>query len=208
MKLSVKTLENKDAGSITLDDSVFGVEVRQDILHTMVKYQLAKRRAGTHKVKTVSEISGTGKKPFAQKGTGHARAGTTRATQHRGGATVHGPTPRSHAIGMNKKLRKLAFKTALSSKLADKKIIVLDAATAKTHKTKPMAETLQKLGVENAVIVAGNTVDVNFERATGNIPCVDVLSTDAANVYDILRRDTLVLTKEAVETLTERLKAE
>ena len=206
MKLSVKTLDNKDAGSITLDDSVFGVEIRQDILHTMVKYQLAKRRAGTHKVKTVAEVSGTGKKPFAQKGTGNARAGTTRATQHRGGATKHGPTPRSHAIGMNKKLRKLAFRTALSSKFADKKIIVLDVVSAKTHKTKPMVDVLKKLGVENAVIVTGSMVDVNFERATSNIPCIDVLSTDAANVYDILRRDTLVLTKEAVEALTERLK--
>lgn len=206
MKLSVKTLENKDAGSIDLDDSVFGVEVKHDILHAMVTYQLAKRRAGTHKVKTVSEVSGTGKKPYKQKGTGSARQGSLRSAQFRGGATVHGPVVRSHATGLNKKLRKLAMKTVLSAKAADKKLLIIDAATAKSHKTKAMAETLKKLGVESAVIVTGAEIDTNFARATGNIPCVDVLSTDGANVYDILRRDTLVLTKDAALALTERLK--
>ncbi len=206
MKLSVKTLDNKDAGSIDLDESVFGVEVKKDILHMMVTYQLAKRRAGTHKVKTVSEISGTGKKPFKQKGTGHARQGSLRSTQFRGGATVHGPVVRSHAIDMNKKQRKLAMKTALSSKLADKKLLIIDEATAKSYKTKDMVAVLKKLGIENGLFIAGKDVDVNFARATGNIPCVDVLCTDGANVYDILRRDTLVLTKEAALALTERLK--
>jgi large subunit ribosomal protein L4 len=207
MKHAVINLQNKDAGSIDLDDSVFGVEVKKDLLHSMVKYQLASRRAGTQKTKTVSEVSGTGKKPFKQKGTGHARAGTQRAVQHRGGGTAHGILPRSYAISMNKKQRKLALKSALSAKLADKKLIILDEAKAKTHKTKDMAKALETMGVSNAVVVTGAEFDVNFARAIRNIPCIDVLGPEGANVYDILRRDNLILTKEAVAALTERLSA-
>lgn len=206
MKLAVKTLENKDAGQIELDDAVFGAEVRADIMHRMVKYQLDKRQAGTHKTKGVSEISGTGKKPFKQKGTGHARAGTLRAPQHRGGATIFGPVVRSHASELPKKVKMLALRSALSAKAANGKLIILDAATAKDHKTKPMAAALIKMGLTNALIVGGEAIETNFARATKNIPLIDVLPSQGANVYDILRRDTLVLTKDAVEQLTARLK--
>lgn len=206
MKLSVKTIENKDAGEITLDKSVFGVEVRQDLLHRMVNYQLAKRRSGNHKTKQRHEVSGTGKKPWAQKGTGRARAGDLKRNIDRGGANVFGPVVRSHAIDMPKKLRKLALKTALSAKVAEGKIIVLDDAKAKDHKTKPMAAALSKFGFNSALIVGGSEIDVNFTRATANLPRIDVLPSQGANVYDILRRDVLVLTKDAVNDLTEKLK--
>lgn len=206
MKLSVKTIENKDAGEITLDKSVFGVEVRKDLLHRMVNYQLAKRRSGNHKTKQRHEVSGTGKKPWAQKGTGRARAGDLKRNIDRGGATMFGPVVRSHAIDMPKKLRKLALKTALSAKAAEGKIIVLDEAKAKDHKTKPMAAALSKFGIDSALIVGGSEIDVNFTRATANLPRIDVLPSQGANVYDILRRDVLVLTKDAVNDLTEKLK--
>ncbi len=206
MKLAVKTIEGKDAGEITLDKSVFGVEIRQDILHAMVNYQLAKRRSGNHKVKQRHEISGTGKKPHAQKGTGRARAGDKKRNIDRGGAAVFGPVVRSHATSLPKKVRALALKIALSSKAKAGKLIILDDAKAKDHKTKPMAANIAKLGVTSAVIVAGKEVDTNFARATANLPRIDVLPSQGANVYDIIRRDTLVLTKEAVNDLTEKLK--
>ncbi len=206
MKLTVKTLENKDAGEITLDDAIFGVEVRQDLLHRMVNYQLAKRRSGNHKAKQRHEVSGTGKKPWAQKGTGRARAGDLKRNIDRGGAAVFGPVVRSHAVDLPKKVRKLALKTALSAKAAEGKLIILDEAKAASHKTKPMADAIAKFGINSALIVAGNEVDVNFSRATANLPRIDVLPTAGANVYDILRRDVLVLTKDAVNDLTEKLK--
>ena len=206
MKLAVKTWDNKDSGEITLDASIFGLPVREDILNAMVKYQLANRRQGSHKVKTRAEVSATGKKSFRQKGTGHARASTLDTPRHRGGGIAHGPVVRDHAMSMNKKLRKLALKTALSAKAASKQLIIVADATAKTHKTKAMADALNKMSVTSAVIVTGKEIDANFDRATNNIPCIDVLSVDGANVYDILRRDQLVLTKEALEALTERLK--
>lgn len=206
MKIAVKTLDNKAAGEITLDKEVFGLEVRKDLLHSMVNYQLNKRRSGNHKVQTREDVSGTGKKPWSQKGTGRARAGDLKRPQDIGGAVVHGPVVRSHATGLPKKVRKLAMKTALSAKAAEGKLIVVDALTAKDHKTKPMAEALAKFGFNSAVIVGGKEIDVNFARATSNIPRIDVLTTDGANVYDILRRDTLVLTKDAVSALTEKLK--
>lgn len=206
MKLAVKNLENKDAGEITLEDSVFAVDVKNDIIHRMVNYQRAKARSGCHKTKQRSEISGTGKKPWSQKGTGRARAGDLKRTQDRGGATVFGPVVRSHAVDLPKKIRMLALKMALSSKAANGKLIILDDAKAKTHKTKPMAEALAKFGITSAVIVGGKEIDVNFARATANLPRIDVLPSQGANVYDIIRRDTLVLTKDAVNDLTERLK--
>jgi large subunit ribosomal protein L4 len=208
MKVEVRTLENKKAGEITLDASVFGVEVRSDLLHRMVNYQLAKRRAGTASTKTRDQINGTGKKPHKQKGTGSARAGDKKRPIDRGGAVVHGPKPRSFAIDMPKKVRKLALKTALSAKVAEGKLVILDEAKAKDHKTKPMAAAMEKMGFSNALILAGKEVDTNFARATANLPRIDVLPTQGANVYDILRRDTLVLTKAAVEELTEKLKGE
>lgn len=205
MKVAVKTLENKDAGQIDLDDAIFGVEVRQEILHRMVKYQLNKRQQGTHKTKQRHEISGTGKKPWAQKGTGRARAGDLKRPQDRGGATCFGPVVRSHATELPKKQRQLALKTALSAKAKEGKLIILEDAKAKDHKTKTAAVTLGKFGFDSVLIVDGK-VDTNFQRGTSNLPKVDLLPSIGANVYDILRRDTLVLTKEAVADLTERLK--
>lgn len=205
MKIAVKSLENKDVGSIDLDDAVFGVEIRQDLLHRMVHYQLNKRRAGTHKVKTISEVSGTGKKPYAQKGTGRARAGTLRRPQDVGGGRVHGPVVRSHATELPKQVRALALKTALSAKAKNGQLIILDAATAKEAKTKAMVAALKTMGINNALFVCGSELDQNFALSVRNIPHIDVLPSDGANVYDILRRDTLVLTKDAVDALTSRL---
>ncbi len=207
MKVAVKTLENKAAGDITLDDDIFGLkEIRADSIQQMVVYQLAKRRGGNHKVKERSEVTGTGKKPHAQKGTGRARAGDLKRNIDRGGGVTHGPRVRSHAIDLPKKIRLFAMKHALSSKVLAGKLIILDDIVAKDHKTKPMADTLTKLGLKSAVIVGGQEVDTNFARATANIPMIDVLPSQGANVYDIMRRDTLVLTKSAVNDLTEKLK--
>lgn len=206
MKCKVISLDNKAAGDIELAEGVFGVRIRKDLLARMVNWQLAKRRAGTHKVKTISEISGTTRKPFKQKGTGRARAGSLRATQYRGGATVFGPVVRDHAHKLQKKVRKLALKSALSAKQADGKLIVLDDATLKTPKTRELVGRFSKLGWGNALIVGGTEIDTNFARAAANIPNVDVLPSQGANVYDILRRDVLVLTREAVENLEARLK--
>ena len=206
MKCKVIDLDNKAAGDIELDDAVFGAPVRRDLLSRMVNYQLAKRRQGTHKTKTVGEISGTGAKPFRQKGTGRARRGTNRAAQHRGGQTTFGPTPRSHAIELPKKVRRLALKSALSAKQADGKLIVIDDVKSGEPKTKAMATKLSKLGLTSALIVGGAELDRNFVLATRNIPGIDLLPQMGANVFDILRRDTLVLTREAVEQLQERLR--
>jgi large subunit ribosomal protein L4 len=206
MKVAVKNLENKSAGEITLDDSVFAVDVKQDVLHRMVTYQLNKRRAGTHKTKQRSEVAGRGKKPWRQKGTGRARAGDLKRPQDRGGGVAFGPVVRSHMTSLPKKIRNLALRMALSAKGRDGKLIILDEAKAKDHKTKPMAEALSKFDLTSALIVCGQEVDVNFARATNNIPRIDVVPSQGANVYDILRRDTLVLTKEAVNDLTARLK--
>jgi large subunit ribosomal protein L4 len=206
MKLAVKTLENKDAGEMTLDDAVFGVEIRDDILHMMVNYQRNKSRAGTHKAKQRCDVAGTGKKPHAQKGTGRARAGDLKRNIDRGGGVVHGPVVRDHSTELPKKVRKLALRTALSAKAKNGKLIILDKAEAKDHKTKAMAKALAKFGFKSALIVGGKEIDVNFARATANVPRVDVLPSQGANVYDILRRDVLILTKDAVNDLTERLK--
>ena len=206
MKCDVVTLENTKSGSVDLDESVFGVAVRQDILSRMVNYQLAKRRGGNHKTKTIGEIRGTTAKPWNQKGTGRARAGSRRATQFRGGQTVFGPVVRSHAFSLNKKVRRLALKTALSSKQAAGKLIVLDDAKIGEAKTKSLSAQLSALGLKSALIVSGPEVDQNFAKAAANIPLIDVLPQHGANVYDILRRDTLVLTKDAVTHLVEWLK--
>jgi large subunit ribosomal protein L4 len=206
MKCKIINLDNKAAGEIDLAEEIFGVPVRKDLLARMVNYQLAKRRAGTHKVKTRGEIRGSNAKPFRQKGTGRARQGTTRATQMRGGATVFGPVVRSHAHKLQKKVRRLALKSALSAKQADGKLIVIDEAKLKAPRTKELAGRLDKLGWDNVLIVAGAELDGNFSRAAANIPNLDLLPAQGANVYDILRRDMLVLTREAVESLEARLK--
>jgi large subunit ribosomal protein L4 len=206
MKHDVITLDNQPAGSVDLDEAVFGLPVRADILHRVVRWQLAKRQAGTHKTKGISEIRGTTAKPFKQKGTGRARQGSRRATQWRGGATVFGPVVRSHAHDLPKKVRALGLKTALSAKLADNKLVVLDAAASETGKTKDLAARLAALGWNNALVIDGPELNEGFARAARNIVGVDVLPQQGANVHDILRRDTLVLTKDAVTHLQERLK--
>ena len=206
MKLKIINLDNKDVGEIDLDDSIFAVPVRKDLLARMVNYQLAKRRQGTHKTKTRGEINGSTARPWRQKGTGRARAGDRKAGHWRGGQTTFGPLPRDHGFEMPKKVRKLALKTALSSKQADGKLIVLDAASADGPKTKAVATQLKAMGLSSALIVDGADIDQNFQLAARNIPGVDVLPELGANVFDILRRDTLVLTKSAVEQLQERLR--
>lgn len=206
MKSKVINLENNDAGEIELDDAVFGVPVRKDLMARMVNYQLARRQQGTHKTKTVGEISGTKAKPWRQKGTGRARQGSRRAAQWVGGQTTFGPQPRSHAIDLPKKVRKLALKSALSAKQADGKLIVLDVATSSEAKTKAVAGQLKAMGLSSALIVDGAELDRNFMLAARNIKGIDLLPQQGANVYDILRRDTLVLTRQAVEQLQERLK--
>ncbi len=206
MDRKVTTLDGKAGGSVALPDAIFGLEPRADILQRMVRYQLAKRQAGSHKTKKRGEIRGTTKKMYKQKGTGRARHGAKTAPQFRGGGKAFGPVVRSHAIGLPKKVRVLALKHALSDKARDDKLIVLAEATAKDGKTKPLAGKLAKLGLANALIVDGAEVEVNFARAAHNIADIDVLPVAGINVYDILRRDTLVLTKAAVEALTERFK--
>ena len=206
MKCPVITFDNKTVGEIELDEAVFGVTPRKDILARMVNWQLAKRRAGTHKAKGISDVSGTTKKPYRQKGTGRARQGSLRSPQFRGGGVVFGPVVRSHAHDLPKKVRKLALRCALSAKQRDGKLIVVDAVAADSPKTTALAQRLEKLGFNSVLIVAGPEVDENFRRAAQNLVGVDVLPQAGANVYDILRRDTLVLSRDAVQHLEARLK--
>ena len=205
MKVAVKTLANGEAGDIELSDAVFGLDPRADLLHRMVVWQLAKRRAGTHKTKGVSEISGTTKKPFKQKGTGRARQGSHRAAQFRGGATIFGPVVRDHGFDLPKKVRALALRHALSAKAADGKLVILDEARTDDHKTRRLRGQLEGLGLTSALILDGDEVDRNFALAARNLPLIDVLPQRGANVYDILRRDTLVVTRDAVARLEARL---
>ena len=206
MKIAVKTLDNGTAGEIDLAEEIFGLPARPDILARMVRYQLAKRRAGTHDTKEIGEVSGRGQRPWAQKGSGRARQGSTRSPQWRHGAIIFGPTPRSHAHDLPKKVRKLALKSALSAKQAEGKLIVLDTTKLSGPKTKDLAQRFKKMGIESALFVDGPAVDENFAKAARNIPHIDVLPQQGANVYDILRRETLVLTRDAVAALQERLK--
>ena len=206
MKSKVISLDNKAAGDIELADEIFGADVRKDLLARMVNYQLAKRRAGTHKTKGMNEVRGTTAKPWRQKGSGRARAGSVRAPHWRGGGTVFGPVVRSHAHKLPKRVRRLAMKSALSSKQAEGKLVILKDTSLQDAKTKSLLGMFEKLGWSNALIVGGNEIDDNFERAARNIPNVDVLPSAGANVYDILRRDVLVLTTDAVEALEARLK--
>jgi large subunit ribosomal protein L4 len=206
MDVSVKTLDGGDAGQVTLADEIFGLEPRVDILHRVVRWQLAKRRAGTHKVKNRAEIWRTGKKLYKQKGTGHARHGSARVAQFRGGGRAFGPLVRSHEHDLPKKVRALGLKLALSAKAKDSQLIVLDSAALPEGKTRVLAERLQKLGLGSVLVVDGIEPDVNFGRAARNLPGIDVLPVQGINVYDILRRDMLVLTKAAVDALEERFK--
>jgi large subunit ribosomal protein L4 len=206
MKLNVTTLEGKDAGSIELSDAIFGLDPRADIIQRCVNWQLAKRQAGTHKTKGRAEIWRTGKKMYAQKGTGGARHGSARVPQFRGGGRAFGPVVRSHAIDLPKKVRALALKHALSSKAKDGGIIVIDKATLTDAKTKTLAKQFGKLSLVNALIIDGAEVEVNFFNAARNIPNIDVLPVQGINVYDIMRRKTLVLTKAALDALEARFK--
>lgn len=206
MKVEVRTLGNKKAGTIDLADEVFGLASRPDILQRVVTWQLAKRRAGTHKTKTVAEVRGSGRKMYRQKGTGRARHHTRAAPQFRGGATAFGPVVRSHAFALPKRVRRLGLKTALSSKQTEGRLVVLDAAKLKVPKTRELAKTLAGFGWSSVLVIDGTEVDPNFARAAGNLVGVDVLPQQGANVYDILRHDILVLTREAVEHLEARLR--
>jgi len=206
MELKITTLEGKESGKVTLSDAIFGLEPRVDILQRCVNWQLAKRQRGTHKAKDRSEIWRTGKKMYAQKGSGGARHGSARVPQFRGGGRAFGPVVRSHAIDLPKKVRALALKHALSTKAKDGGIIVIDKATVKDAKTKGLAAQFDKLGLANALIIDGAEVEENFRSAARNIPNIDVLPVQGINVYDIMRRKTLVLTRAALDALEARFK--
>jgi large subunit ribosomal protein L4 len=205
MQVQIKNLAAEEVGSLELSDAIFGVEVRTDILHRVVVWQLAKRRAGTHKVKTRAGIARTGAKLYKQKGTGRARHGSRRANIFRGGGVAFGPQPRDHAIDLPKKIRALGLKCALSSKAQEGKLLVLDDATLAEPKTKALVGAFGKLGLGSALVITGTEVERNFALASRNLPLVDVLPAQGLNVYDILRRDTLVLTQDAVRRIEERL---
>ena len=206
MKHDIVNLDNQNVGSMDLADSVFGAEVREDILSRVVNWQLANRRAGTHKTKTIAEVSGTTKKPYKQKGTGNARQGSLRATQFRGGGICFGPVVRSHAQDLPKKIRRLGMRCALSAKVKEGKLVVVDALKLPEVKTKDLLSKMDKMGLTSALFIGGAELDNNFSLSARNIVGIDVLPAQGANVYDILRRDTLVLTKEAAENLEARLK--
>lgn len=206
MKTNVLTLNAKKAGDIDLDEAIFGVTPRADILHRVINWQLAKRRSGTHAVKFRSDIARTGARFGRQKGGGTARHGSRSSNIFIGGGRAFGPIPRDHGFDLPKKIRKLGLKAALSSKQANGKLIVVENADMKEGKTKELVAILEKLGLSNALFVDGSEVNANFKQAIQNIPNVDVLPSQGANVYDIIRRDTLVLTKAAVAKLEERLK--
>lgn len=206
MKAAVTTLDAKKAGTVDLAETVFGLDPRADILHRMVRYQLAKRRAGTHATKDRSQIRGSGAKIGNQKGGGRARHGNRKVNIFRGGGKQFGPKPRSHDIALPKKVRKLALRHALSAKAKAEELVVLDKAELKEAKTGALKKKFGKLGLGSALIVDGAEVEKNFGLASRNIAGVDVLPVQGINVYDILRCEKLVLTKAAVEALEERLK--
>jgi len=206
MKLDVIKLDGGKAGSVDLGDDIFGLEPRVDILHRVVRWQRNNAQAGTHKVKTRSETSYSTKKIYRQKGTGGARHGDRNAPIFRKGGIYKGPTPRSHGHELTKKFRKLGLKHALSAKVAAGELVIIDNATMADAKTSVLAKQVKDLGWKRALIIDGAAVDANFARAAQNIEGLDVLPTMGANVYDILKRDTLVITKAGVEALEARLK--
>jgi large subunit ribosomal protein L4 len=206
MELKITTLDGKEAGSVELSDAIFGLEPRQDILQRCVRWQLSRRQAGTHKVKNRSEINRTGKKIYRQKGTGGARHGSARANLFRGGGRSFGPVVRSHAIDLPKKVRALALKHALSAKAKDGGIVVWDKAAIDGGKTKALKERFGKLGFGSTLVIDGAAVDTAFAQAARNIPHLDVLPVQGINVYDIMRREKLVLTKAALDALEARFK--
>ncbi len=206
MDIKITTFEGKEAGSVSLSDEIFGLEPRADIIQRCVNWQLARRQRGTHKTKDRSEVWRTGKKMYGQKGTGGARHGSARVPQFRGGGRAFGPVVRSHAIDLPKKVRALALKHALSSKAKDGAIVVVDKASLNEAKTKALATQFGKMSLANALIIDGAELEANFAIAARNIPNIDVLPIQGINVYDIMRRKTLVLTKAAVDALEARFK--
>ncbi len=204
MQIEVKTLDNGSAGTAELPDALFGAAPRVDIMARVIHWQLAKRRAGTHKTKGMGEVQGTTKKPYRQKGTGNARQGSLRAPQFRTGGVVHGPVVRDHGYSLNKKVRRLGLISALSQKAAEGKLVVLDRAASEAGKTADMRRKLGALGWTN-VLVVDRDVDPLFQRASRNLPGIAVLPTVGANVYDIMRHDLLVVTTAGVEGLKKRL---
>lgn len=206
MELKVTTLEGKAAGSVNLPDAIFGLEPRKDLIQRCIHWQLAKRQAGTHKAKGRAEIWRTGKKMYKQKGTGGARHGSARVPQFRGGGRAFGPVVRSHAIDLPKKVRALALKHALSAKAKDGGLIIIENTSVKEAKTKALGQQFEKLGFASALIIDGAEVNEGFRNAARNLPNIDVLPIQGINVYDILRRQTLVLTKAAVDALEARFK--
>ncbi|PHR62929.1 MAG: 50S ribosomal protein L4 [Robiginitomaculum sp.] len=206
MKLDVTTLASKSAGTVELSDTIFGLEPRKDILHRMVRYQLAKRQAGTHKTKTRGEISRTGARWGKQKGGGTARHGSKRSNIFIGGARAHGPRVRSHAHKLQRSVRLMAMKHALSAKAGAGELVILDNETMKAPKTTQLKDSLAKLGLTNVLVIGGEKLDENFALAARNLPNVDALPIAGINVYDVLRRHKLVLTKAALEALEARFK--
>jgi len=206
MELNVKTLEGKDAGKVSLSDAIFGLEPREDIIARVIRWQLAKKRQGTHKAKGRAEVWRTGAKMYKQKGTGRARHHSARAPQFRGGGKAHGPVVRSHEHDLPKKVRALGLRLALSAKFKAEDVIILDSLVAADAKTKVLAGAFETLGLTNALFIGGAELDSNFKLAAQNIPNIDVLPVQGINVYDILRRGKLVLSKAAVEALEERFK--
>ena len=206
MKLDITTLEGKSAGSVDLNETIFGLDPRADLLARCVRWQLAKRQAGTHATKGRSDINRTTKKLYKQKGTGNARHGAASAPQFRGGGRAFGPVVRSHAHDLPKKVRALALRHALSSKVKDSSLIIVDDVKLSDPKTKGLIERFGKMGLGSALIIGGVEIEANFQRAARNIPNIDVLPVQGINVYDILRREKLVLTKAAVDALEARFK--
>lgn len=206
MKQDILNLNNENVGNIELSESVFGLEVRKDILHRVVDWQLAKLQSGNHQTKGRSDVSRTGAKPWKQKGGGRARAGSRAISQFRGGGVVFGPVVRDHSYKLTKKFRKLGLKTALSAKASEGKLVILDDVKLDLPKTKELKAKLSALNLEKVLFIGGSEIDMNFALAIRNIVGVDVLPQQGANVYDIIKKDTLVLTKEAVESLEARLK--
>jgi large subunit ribosomal protein L4 len=206
MQVSVTSLIGERTGEVALSDAIFGLEPRPDILQRCVRWQLAKRRAGTHAVKNRADIARTTKKLYKQKGTGNARHGSARVPQFRGGGRAFGPLPRSHEHGLPKKVRVLALKHALSAKAKDGAILVIDKASVEGPKTKALKERFGKLGLSSALIIDGAEVEANFKLAARAIPNIDVLPVQGLNVYDILRREKLVLTQAALNAIEERFK--
>lgn len=203
MQIDITTLDNGSAGSLELPDDIFAIKPRPDIMARVVNWQLAKRRAGTHRVKGMGEVRGTTKKPYKQKGTGNARQGSLRAPQYRGGGAVHGPVVRDHGYDLPKKVRRLGLISALSQKQAEGKLVILDAAAGAT-KTKELVAKLQVLGWKS-VLILDAVIEDGFARASSNIPHVDALPTIGANVYDILNHDFLAITTAGIEGLKARL---